>query len=482
MSDQEPSDKPSENQPLDTEGAFYNLVAENPDPILIVDQCGLVKFCNPAGGFLLRRKCADLVGTGFGFPVITDKKTEIHILHPIEVRTAEMHAIKTLWDGQEAFLISLRDITDRKEAENKIRKLSTAVEQSPSSVMITDRYGRIEYVNPMFCRVSGYSCEETIGKSPRIIKSGKHTPAFYEDLWNTILRGDVWHSEICNRRKNGELYWDLQSISPLRDPDGEITHFISVRIEDTERRRAEERLKVYAEALKRSNKELDEFASYASHDLQEPLRKIIAFGERLKERITHMDEHSKDYLERMQRAATRMQRLVNDLLQYSRLTTKALPMETLSVKNILNDVLEDLQYQIETKHGSIIVSELPDIVADPMQIRRLFQNLISNAIKFSKKDVPPLVEIESSAEDTNFHKILVKDHGIGFDSKYNEKIFKPFERLHGKTEYEGTGIGLAICKKIMERHHGSIEATSVPGEFTVFSLKFPKTQPMAAFQ
>lgn len=226
--------------------------------------------------------------------------------------------------------------------------------------------------------------------------------------------------------------------------------------------------------LARSNKELQDFAHVASHDLQEPLRKIVAFGDRLyTTNASVFSEQGKDYLERMQNAAKRMQSFIDDLLQYSRITTKARPFEPVNVEAIIREVLVDLEEHVKRTKGKIVVEKLPIIDADKMQMRQLFQNLIANALKFHKKEEPPVIIIKSNCVDSACCKIMVEDKGIGFDEKYLDRIFKPFERLHGRSEYEGTGMGLAICKKIVQRHNGEITAKSSPGKGATFTIRLP---------
>ncbi|MBN1960497.1 MAG: hypothetical protein JW841_06095 [Deltaproteobacteria bacterium] len=233
------------------------------------------------------------------------------------------------------------------------------------------------------------------------------------------------------------------------------------------------------EKLKKSNQELEQFAYIASHDLQEPLRKIRAFSDRLQSRCgAALDSEGLDYMQRMINASTRMQTLINELLHYSRLTTKARPFQPVALSSLIKEVLEDLEVRIEENHAHIEVHDLPTIIADPLQIRQLFQNLISNALKFQRPQVEPLIIIKNihNENDTDFYNIEVKDNGIGFEMKYTERIFGLFQRLHGRSAYEGTGMGLAICRKIVERHEGTITATSEPGFGTTFLIRFPSQQ------
>lgn len=250
---------------------------------------------------------------------------------------------------------------------------------------------------------------------------------------------------------------------------------------DAEREKNLAALGDYATELEQSNRELRDFTNIASHDMQEPLRKIQTFGELLAERsASGLDERGLDYLRRMQGAAQRMQILIDGLLTYSRLTTKAQSFELVNMTQITRQVVNDLDWQIEQKGAKIDLAELPEVEADSLQMAQLMQNLIGNALKFHAKDRSPVVRIYSS-EQTNscqdgWCKILVEDEGIGFDEKYLDRIFQPFQRLHDRDQFDGVGMGLAICRKIVERHGGCITAQSAKGEGSTFIIKLPRLQ------
>lgn len=252
-----------------------------------------------------------------------------------------------------------------------------------------------------------------------------------------------------------------------------------------ERDKAEEAMGEYAAELEISNRELQDFANIASHDLQEPLRKIQTFSELLEVRHSaQLDGEGLDYLARMSSAAQRMQALLRGLLALSRVTTRAKPFELINLGEVLQRVVGDMDLQIEEAHAAVVVGDLPVIEADEIQMYQLFQNLLGNALKFQPDGVHPQVEIDGRCfQGTNPNgfknvaicEITVRDNGIGFDEKYRDRIFQPFQRLHARDDYPGTGMGLAICRKIVKRHDGSITATSAPGSGTTFIIQLPVT-------
>jgi signal transduction histidine kinase len=255
-----------------------------------------------------------------------------------------------------------------------------------------------------------------------------------------------------------------------------MADWLEVTIGDLEASSAE-LLRKHAE-LERSNRELQDFASVASHDLQEPLRKVRAFGDRLSAKYgAELTEQGRDYLARMQDAAARMQTLINDLLTFSRVTTRAQPFVAVDLTALVGQVLTDLEVRIQQSEARVQVDELPTIDGDPLQLRQLFQNLLSNALKFQQPDVAPVVHVYAEDVDEGTVRICVRDNGIGFDEKYLDRIFTIFQRLHGRVEYEGTGIGLAVCRKIVDRHGGTISARSAPGAGATFLVTLPRSQP-----
>lgn len=359
--------------------------------------------------------------------------------------------------------------------ELELSNIRKALDQS-AIVAITDQRGTITHVNDRFCAISGYSREELLGQNHRLLKSGYHSFEFFEEMWGAISSGQTWEGEIRNRAKAGHFYWVNTCIVPFLNAEGKPYQYVSIRYEITQRKEAEERLLEYAKKLEVSNRELQDFASIAAHDLQEPLRKVRAFSDRVATKYKALiPAEALEYLSRINVSAERMQRLIDDLLMYSRIVTKAQPFKEVDLSEIAQGVLDDLEFRIEQSQGRIDVSELPRIEADPVQMRQLMQNLIANALKFHRQGVPPVVRL-TSVEGDKTVRIEVSDNGIGFSEKYLDRIFTIFQRLHGRMEYEGTGVGLAVCRRIVERHGGTITAKSSEGQGATFIVELPKKQ------
>jgi PAS domain S-box-containing protein len=370
-------------------------------------------------------------------------------------------------------------------SEDRFRQLVTAVQDY--AIFLLDPHGRILSWNAGAQRIKGYTAEEILGR---------HFSCFYpqdvaergwpdEELRLATAHGH-FEDEGWRLRKDGSRFWASVVITPWRDDTGTLRGFLKISRDLTERKAAEEKLQSLAAQLQRSNSELEQFASIAAHDLQEPLRKILAFGDRLKVKYSDaLGEQGRDYLQRMQSAATRMRALINDLLSFSRVLTKAQPFVSVDLTELVQEAVSDLEARFQQTGGGIEVGPLPTVEADPLQLRQVFQNLIGNALKFHKIEIPPVVVVQGrltpppepttaeGRQSSPFCEITVQDNGIGFEEQYLDRIFEVFQRLHGRQEYEGTGMGLAICRKIVLRHGGTITARSAPGQGSTFILTLP---------
>jgi len=239
----------------------------------------------------------------------------------------------------------------------------------------------------------------------------------------------------------------------------------------------EDQVQVRTAELERSTEELTDFAYIASHDLQEPLRKIIAFGDRLTEKFgTVLNDTGRDYIDRMQKSAIRMKGLIDSLLHFSRVTTRSAPFQEIDLNEVVLEVLSDMEVQVERTKGRVEVDTLPKVEGEKFQMRQLFQNLISNGLKYHSDERTPVVRIKYAGFDNDLEEIYIEDNGKGFDEKHLDRIFRPFERLHGHSEYGGTGMGLAICHKIVTHHKGQITAKSQPNKGSTFIIKLPGKQ------
>jgi PAS domain S-box-containing protein len=307
-----------------------------------------------------------------------------------------------------------------------------------------------------------------------------HDKPFYRNVFRCTDKHGIehWMQEFITIHKLGENRWHLFGIN---------TDITDLKKSESALRSSKEKLRQFAAQLERSNRELQDFAYVASHDLQEPLRKIVVFGERLKEKNSAaLGSEALDYLERMQKAAARMQTLINDLLTFSRVTTKAHPFAPVNLAEIASEVVNDLEGRIELVKGRVELGTLPVIDAEPLQMRQVLQNLIGNALKFRRPEEPPVVKVEAQiisapgAPEKKLCRLTVSDNCIGFDEKYLDRIFNVFQRLHTRNEYEGTGMGLAIVRKIALYHGGDITAKSKPGQGATFILTLPVVHPQAA--
>lgn len=393
------------------------------------------------------------------------------------------------------FTAVVRDVSERQEAkdaleasEQRFRLMVNNVREY--AIIMLDPVGNVASWNEGAQRIKGYTEQEIVGQhfsrfyTPEDVQSGKPQRA----LMIAEREGD-YTTESWRVRQNGTKFWARVVLTALHNDTGELIGFTKVVRDLTERQEAEIRLKEYAKALEQSNKELESFAYTASHDLQEPLRKIQAFGDRLQMRYGDtLDESGQDYLRRMINASTRMRNLIQDLLIYSRVTTKPVTVNAVALNDVIRAVCSDLEVAIEDAQAQIEVDPLSNIEADKVQIRQLFQNLISNAIKFRAKDRPCIIRISGRMLDTlpsipqvdtavtPLYELVVADNGIGFENKYADRILGIFQRLHGRLEYEGTGIGLAICQKIVTRHHGTIAAHGTPDQGATFTITLPVQQ------
>jgi chemotaxis family two-component system sensor kinase Cph1 len=363
-----------------------------------------------------------------------------------------------------------------KESEKDIRlselELMKATLDQHAATARVDVNGQFISVNEKFCASSGYSSKELIGQDINILNSGIHPPAGFKDLWNTAVGGRSWHGELCNRAKDGTLNWGATSITPHLDPNGDIDSFIYVATDITDRVIAEQALEESVQAHKQSNEDLQRFANIVSHDLREPLRMVSSFVALLSRKYgDKLDDKAGQYIKFAVDGTQRMQDLLEGLLEFSRVQTHGEPFSDLDLTDAVEAAVKNLTILVEDTGAEITIEPLATVKGDKAQLMQVFQNLIANAIRFCK-EAPPVVHISATQEENSL-SIAVTDQGIGIEPKNFERVFQIFQRLHARQEYEGTGVGLAVCKRIMERHNGTISVQSEAGQGSTFTLKFP---------
>lgn len=367
------------------------------------------------------------------------------------------------------------EITERRRIEEELRKLFNAVEQSSCSVVITDIKGNIEYVNPKFRRVTGYALAEVIGQNPRVLKSGEKPSEEYKCLWDTITSGGEWQGEFHNRKKNGELYWEYASISPIRNLEGVITHFVAIKEDITERKRAEDELRKQRDHLEHltnrltaANKELEAFCYSVSHDLRAPLRSANGFCKALLEDYSDkLDAQGKNYLQRVSAASQHMGQLIDDLLDLSRITRSEIRRKTVDLSALAKKIASEIQEAEPERQAEFIIAEKLVVNGDPHLLLIVLKNLLSNAWKFTGKRPRARIELGVKQHDEK-QVYFVRDNGAGFDMAFVNKLFGAFQRLHSTTEFEGTGIGLATAQRIINRHGGQIWAEGTVDQGATF--------------
>jgi two-component system CheB/CheR fusion protein len=492
-----------ENVPVsDAVGILSALLQEATDSIVVKDREGRYLLINPAGANFIGRSAEEIIGkTDFELftpdtaqriadsdrDVMMQEQTQIieDLLVPLAGETRTFQAMKCVYRGGhgevQGIINVVRDISLRRQAEEALKeseqRFRMMADAAPVFIWMTDECGNPNYFNKQWLNFTGQSLDD--------VKAGRWSEPILPDDWMTmqaecgerfLTRQPLKMEFRLRRQADQSYYWILAQGIPRFNSDGSFVGYIGSCVSIHEQKMAQKELSDYTIKLHRSNEELEQFATIASHDLQAPLRKVMMFSESLQKSSTELSADSRDYLERIQRAAEKMQGLVIDLLDLSRINRKGQPFQSVHLESIVKDVLTDLLGDTQESKQQVELGNLDIYLdADPVQMRQLLQNLVENALKFRQATIPLRVRIAAYVEG-NACILQIEDNGIGFDEKYAERIFGVFERLHGAAAYEGSGIGLAICKKIVERHNGRIMAKSKRNFGSLFIVTLPLCQ------
>ncbi|MCP5159386.1 MAG: PAS domain S-box protein [Gammaproteobacteria bacterium] len=376
------------------------------------------------------------------------------------------------------YIGSCIDIHDRRVEEEKLRVLSTVVEQSPSSIVISDLKGKIQYVNPKFVEVTGYSLEEVLGKNPRILQSGLTSKAIFLELWDSVTKGHVWHGEFLNKRKNGDLYWEDVHIAPVIDPAGIATHYVGIKNEITTRKKIEQELIATRDAANASAKAKAEFLANMSHEIRTPMNAIIGFS------VLALDKplspELRDYLEKIHLSSDSLLRILNDILDYSKIEAGRMTIEKnrFDLGLLLNALRNLFALRAEEKALDFqidIAQEVPrQLFGDELRLQQILSNLLGNAIKFTEHGQVTLQVTVQAVEDAKTRiGFMVKDTGIGMDTKTVAHLFQAFTQADTSISrrFGGTGLGLAISRELLLLMGSDFLVESTPGRGSAFSFE-----------
>ncbi len=468
----------------DERNRFFAL---SPDLFCIAQRDGSVNTCNPAWERELGYSTAELHNHSLTeFVHAEDRPAMIQELAVLKQGTLSAQfenrfvgkdgSVKwLLWNiavsqGEPLLYATARNINERKLYEEELALRDRSINSATSGILIADARRPdmpTVYCNAAFEKITGYATEEVLGRNCRFLQGRDHDQPGLDAIRQAIRDGTEGKAELRNYRKDGRLFWNEFYIAPVRDPQGTLTHFIGVQTDVTQRKQQEAELAQKTEALAQSNAELQQFAYVASHDLQEPLRMVASYTQLLGKRYKgKLDDDADDFIGYAVDGAERMQWLIRDLLEYSRVGSENKSFESTECERILQQVMKNLSAAIREHQAEITHDPLPVIQANPTLLTQVFQNVIANALKFQGES-PATIHVGARPLFDGW-EFFVQDNGIGIPQDQLDRVFAIFQRLHLRSDYPGTGIGLAICKRIVEKHDGKIWVESEPGKGSTF--------------
>ena len=419
---------------------------------------------------------------------ITERNESVLAVTNADGNYFEISAFRFSHGGVEKSILLINDVTERKLKDKRIEQI---LESLPQISWTTSPEGHINFFSQGWYNFTNLSVSESMGNEWLSAVHPEDRQKLMSRWQQAIEDGISYHQASRFKNASGEYRWHLTRAVPLYSPNRKIVMWVGtstdihdhVVLTENLERKVKERTKV----LEEKNEELEQFAHISSHDLQEPLRKIQTFAHILKDEVADLSsENVNRYLDKIIKTSTGMSKLIRDLLNFTRIDQRE-EKQLLNLNEVIHQVTEDLEVLIKQNSATVDVADLPVIMARPLQIKQLFYNIINNSIKFKKPDTPPRISVTSQMlnkqtyvtmknllQEVDYHEIIIKDNGIGFDQKYGHQIFTIFQRLHTKSSYEGTGMGLSIGKKVVTNHGGEIFAISSPGEGAEFHIVMPQ--------
>ena len=477
---------------------FATILEQAPVGILSIDLNGYVTEANPAALRVLGSPSREQTTKLNVLTLPTLAESDIGKLFEEVLRTGQPQSMESWYTshwGKKAYLRArlvprldkdgrrvgviqiLEDATASRQAEAELRKLYQAVESSPVSVVITSLDGAIEYVNPRFCQTTGYTREEAHGQNPRILKSGKQSPHVYNELWQAITNGRPWRGELLNRKKNGELYWESAHISPVIDESGQVTNFVAVKEDITERKRVEAELEESRREAESANQAKSVFLANMSHEIRTPMNAIIGMTELTLD--TDLTEEQRDYLETVKNSGEHLLNLIDNILDLSKIEAGKMDLEDsrFNLRTAIEGVIKGLAARAVGRGLEISSRFSPGtpelLIGDPIRLRQIILNLVGNAVKFTTQG-QVRVEVEPEEERTGRVKlkITVADTGPGLSPEQQGVIFEPFSQADNSTtrKFGGSGLGLTISKRLVEMMDGRIWVDSQLGQGATFGF------------